>query len=124
MLPRVHLIAPRLKRWLIGTLHYRVDRAQMSYYLDESAFRFNRRTACSRGLLFYRLLQQAVNTDPHPLSTPVRPRCQVDCSQLCSSNWRCAIPARYFCTGTPAPSTRWSGCPRAWNVPVEPFFHG
>lgn len=40
MLPRVHLIAPRLKRWLIGTLHYRVDRAQMSYYLDESAFRF------------------------------------------------------------------------------------
>jgi hypothetical protein len=33
--------------------------------LDEFAFRFNRRTARRRGLLFYRLLQQAVATDPH-----------------------------------------------------------
>ena len=36
--------------------------------------RFNRRTARSRGLLFYRLLQQAVNTDPHPLHELLRPR--------------------------------------------------
>ena len=30
------------------------------YYLDEYTFRFNRRTSRSRGLLFYRLIQQAV----------------------------------------------------------------
>ncbi len=30
--------------------------------------RFNRRTSRARGLLFYRLLQQAAGTDPHPLS--------------------------------------------------------
>jgi len=31
-------------------------------------FRFNRRKSRARGLLFYRLLQQAVATDPHPLT--------------------------------------------------------
>ena len=65
-LPGVHLVASLLKRWLIGTLHYRVEQQHLPYYLDEYTFRFNRRTARSRGLLFYRLLQQAVNTDPHP----------------------------------------------------------
>jgi hypothetical protein len=39
-----------------------------AYYLDEFTFRFNRRTSRARGLLFYRLLQQAAGTDPHPLS--------------------------------------------------------
>jgi len=39
---------------------------QLDYYLDEFTFRFNRRSARSRSLLFYRLLQQAVATDPHP----------------------------------------------------------
>ena len=29
---------------------------------------FNRRNSRARGMLFYRLLQQAVATDPHPLS--------------------------------------------------------
>ncbi|MGN6332830.1 MAG: IS1595 family transposase, partial [Motilibacteraceae bacterium] len=28
---------------------------------------FNRRRSKARGMLFYRLLQQAVDTDPHPL---------------------------------------------------------
>jgi len=36
----------------------------LDYYLDEFVFRFNRRTSRSRGLLFYRLLQQAVMTNP------------------------------------------------------------
>ncbi len=36
----------------------------LDYYLDEFTFRFNRRTSRSRGLLFYRLLQQAVLTEP------------------------------------------------------------
>jgi hypothetical protein len=32
--------------------------------LDEFVFRFNRRHSRSRGMLYYRLLQQAVVTDP------------------------------------------------------------
>jgi hypothetical protein len=63
----VHRVASLLKRWLTGTLHcgYSID--QLDYYLDEFTFRFSRRTARSRGPLFYRLLQQAVaTTDPHP----------------------------------------------------------
>lgn len=66
-LPGVHLVASLLKRWMTGTLQYRVSDKHLAYYLDEFAFRFNRRTSTARGLLFYRLLQQAVNTDPHPL---------------------------------------------------------
>ena len=50
------------------THHYRVEREHLQYYLDEFAFRFNRRRSRARGLLFYRLLQQSVNTDPHPLA--------------------------------------------------------
>ncbi len=56
-----------LKRWTAGTLHYRLSDHHLPYYLDEFTFRFNRRTSRARGLLFYRLLQQAVDTDPHPL---------------------------------------------------------
>lgn len=67
-LPGVHMVASLLKRWLIGTLHYRVSDKHLEYYLDEYAFRFNRRNSKARGLLFYRLLQQAVATDPHPLT--------------------------------------------------------
>ena len=33
-------------------------------YLDEFTFRFNRRTSRARGLLFFRLLEQAAATDP------------------------------------------------------------
>lgn len=67
-LPGVHMVASLLKRWLAGTLHYRVTDKHLAYYLDEYAFRFNRRTSAARGMLFYRLLQQAVSTDPHPLT--------------------------------------------------------
>jgi transposase-like protein len=66
-LPAVHLVASLLTRWLIGTMHYGVSREQLGYYLDEFTFRFNRRTSKSRGLLFYRLIQQSVQTTPHPM---------------------------------------------------------
>jgi transposase-like protein len=66
LLPAVHRVASLLKRWLAGTLHNGQSDDQLDYYLDEFTFRFNRRTSRSRGLLWYRLLQQAVNTDPHP----------------------------------------------------------
>ena len=67
MLPAVHRVASLLKRWLAGTLHDGYTDEYLSYYLDEFTFRFNRRNSRSRGLLWYRLVQQAVVTDPHPL---------------------------------------------------------
>jgi transposase-like protein len=61
-MPAVHRVAALLKRWILGTHHGAVQPAQLDYYLDEFVFRFNRRGSRSRGLLFYRLLQQAVTT--------------------------------------------------------------
>ena len=63
-MPGVHRVASLLQRWLMGTLHGAVQPGQLDYYLDEYVFRFNRRSSRSRGLLFYRLLQQAVVTKP------------------------------------------------------------
>jgi hypothetical protein len=40
---------------------------QFDYYLDEFSFRFNRRCSRHRRLLFYRLLEEVVATEPIPL---------------------------------------------------------
>lgn len=62
-LPGVHRVASLLKRWLLGTHQGAVRAQHLEYYLDEFTFRFNRRASQSRGLLFYRLLEQAVTTE-------------------------------------------------------------
>ena len=67
-MPGVHRIAALLKRWLLGVHHGAVNAKHLDYYLDEYTFRFNRRTSKSWGMLFYRLMQQAVAT----ASTPYR----------------------------------------------------
>lgn len=69
LMPRVHRVASLLKRWLLGTHQGAVSQEHLGYYLDEFTFRFNRRTSANRGKLFYRLLQQAVQTAPAPYST-------------------------------------------------------
>jgi len=63
-MPAVHRVASLLKRWLLGTHQGSVGPEQLDYYLDEFTLRFNRRNSRSRGMLFYRLLEQAVVTDP------------------------------------------------------------
>lgn len=63
-MPGVHRVAALLQRWLLGTHQGAVQPEQLAYYLDEFVIRFNRRTSRSRGLLFYRLLEQAVVTKP------------------------------------------------------------
>lgn len=63
-LPGVHRIAALLKRWLLSTHQGSVSGKHLDYYLDEYTFRFNRRSSRSRGLLFYRLVEQAVQTTP------------------------------------------------------------
>lgn len=66
VLPHTHRVASLLKRWLAGTHQGGVQTRRLEYYLDEFTFRFNRRTSRSRGLLFYRLMQQAVAVSPVP----------------------------------------------------------
>jgi transposase-like protein len=66
LMPRVHRVVSLLKRWLIGTHQGAVSRKHLDYYLDEFTFRFNRRRSQSRGKLFFRLVQQAVNVEPIP----------------------------------------------------------
>jgi len=64
LLPGVHLVASLVKRWLLGTLQGAVEADHMQAYLNEFAFRFNRRRSGHRGLLFHRLLEQAVHAEP------------------------------------------------------------
>jgi transposase-like protein len=64
LMPGVHRIASLLKRWLLGTHQGAVSNQHLDYYLDEYTFRFNRRTSRARGLLFHRLMEQAVHTAP------------------------------------------------------------
>lgn len=64
LMPLCHRVASLLKRWLGGTHQGAVSHEHLRFYLDEYTFRFNRRTSRSRGLLFYRLLQNAVAIEP------------------------------------------------------------
>jgi len=59
-----HLVISLMKRWLAGTLQGAVSHQHLEYYLDEFTFRFNRRRAKHRGLLFFRLLQNAMVIEP------------------------------------------------------------
>ncbi len=62
-------VVDRLHRWLDATHSGAVSPDQLDWYLDEFTFRFNRRRATHRGLLFYRLLEEAVVTPPLPYHT-------------------------------------------------------
>ena len=68
----VHRVASLVQRWILGTHHGSVQPEHLDAYLDEFVFRFNRRTSNSRGMLFYRLLQQAVATAPVTYQDVVR----------------------------------------------------
>ncbi len=64
LLPGVHLVASLVKWWLLGTHQGGVTPEHLQAYLDEFTFRFNRRRSRARGMLFYRLLAQAVEAPP------------------------------------------------------------
>ena len=72
-MPQVHRVAGLLKRWLLGTHQGAISHSHLDYYLDEFTFRFNRRGSRHRGLLFYRLLEGALLTDPKPYSGLIAP---------------------------------------------------
>ena len=83
LLPAVHRVASLAKRWLLGTHQGSVDDAHLPSYLNEFAFRFNRRRSRSRGMVFYRVLELAVVhqpvryrdliANPRPSTVPRRP---------------------------------------------------
>jgi transposase-like protein len=64
LLPAVHRVASLAKRWLLGTHQGSIDDAHLASYLNEFVFRFNRRRSRSCGMVFYRLLEQAVGHTP------------------------------------------------------------
>jgi transposase-like protein len=66
VLPGVHRVAALVKRWLMGTHQGSCEEDHLQAYLDEFAFRFNRRKSAHRGMLFYRLIEQCVAM--HPMS--------------------------------------------------------
>jgi len=82
VLPGVHRVASLMKRWIQGTHQGAVQSDHLQGYLDEFAFRFNRRRSAFRGLLFRRLLEQAVQVGPityrslvvNPASKRTKPR--------------------------------------------------
>lgn len=74
VLPRVHRVISLLKRWLLGTHQGAVRDAYLDEYLNEFTFRFNRRTSVSRGKLFYRLAQQAVQIEAVPFAKLTKPQ--------------------------------------------------
>jgi transposase-like protein len=64
LLPAVHRVASLCKRWLLGTHQGSVDEAHLPAYLNEFAFRFNRRRSRSRGMVFYRVMELAAGHTP------------------------------------------------------------
>jgi transposase-like protein len=64
VMPGVHRVASLLQRWMLGTHQGSISAAHLQSYLNEYTFRFNRRHSRRRGMLFYRLLQQAVIAEP------------------------------------------------------------
>ena len=65
-LPHVHLAISLIERWILGTYQGNIDEYNLQTYLEEFTFRFNRKTSHCRGWLFYRMVQGALSTEPHP----------------------------------------------------------
>ena len=62
--PRVQWVAPPLEGWLLGTDQGGISAARPRDYLDQFTDRFNPRTSTARGLVFFRLLEQALDHPP------------------------------------------------------------
>lgn len=66
VMPRVHRVASLFDRWWLGIHQGAIRPPHLDYYLDEFTFRFNRRTSKARGLLFFRLMEQAIDCNSVP----------------------------------------------------------
>lgn len=66
LLPHAHRVISLLKRWLLGTHQGAARSKHLEGYLEEFEFRFNRRTAKHRSLLFERLVGFATTNQAQP----------------------------------------------------------
>jgi transposase-like protein len=64
VLPKVHRVFSLVRRWLLGTYHGSASVTHLKRYLDEYVFRFNRRLAKNRWLLFGRVIEAAFVLPP------------------------------------------------------------
>jgi transposase-like protein len=74
LLPYTNRLMALVKRWLLGTHQGRVSRKHLQQYLEEFAFRFNRRKSRHVGWLFNRMLQQSMQAQPTPYRQIVKPQ--------------------------------------------------
>jgi transposase-like protein len=74
LLPYVNGVVALAKRWLLGTHQGRVSQKHLQPYLEEFAFRFNRRKSHHVGWLFNRMLEQSLRAGPRPYREFVRPQ--------------------------------------------------
>lgn len=65
-LPRVRRIVGLIRRWLLGTHQGRLSRTYLQGYLDEFAFRYNRRKSPGVGMLFQRLIWHGARIQGRP----------------------------------------------------------
>lgn len=72
LLPHVHMVDSLLKRWINGTHQGNISPFHLEFYLDEFAFRFNRKLSTHRGKLFFRLVQQSIDTTPKPFKSLIK----------------------------------------------------
>ena len=66
LLPNVHRVISLMKRWLLGTHQGAVRPKQLQHYLDEFAFRHNRRKSHHVGKIFLRMVQGTAGTEVTP----------------------------------------------------------
>jgi transposase-like protein len=64
LMPKIHLVASLLKRWILGTFQGMCKPKYLNGYLNEFVFRFNRRASNVRGLIFFRVLANTILTTP------------------------------------------------------------
>jgi transposase-like protein len=70
-LPGVHRVASLFKRSLLNA-YQQYPKLHLQAYCNEWVFRFNRRHSTARGMLFFRLMELAVQSDPLPYSALIR----------------------------------------------------
>ncbi len=102
VLPAAHLVISLVKRWLMGTMQGSVSPEHLQAYFDEWVFRFNRRHSRHRGLPFYRLISQAVDSGPvtyADLRKSGRTRPAPTVPHLYTPSHRASILAKTACHG-------------------------
>ena len=70
-LPGVHRVASLFKRSLLNA-YQQYPKLHLQAYCNEWVFRFNRRHSRARGMLFFRLMELAVQAGPLPYSALIR----------------------------------------------------